>query len=128
MKRSLLHFIRTRGDALNRPSVWIRTTALFAATFMMVAFYPAASNAADPNDIYWIPDRNLLGNGAFVDDVVIAEKDIYYGGSFDIRDTDIRDCAHWNGTKWSSLGGGVGTRQMGMVHVIARSGNNLYVG
>ncbi|MCZ6765447.1 MAG: T9SS type A sorting domain-containing protein [bacterium] len=113
---------------MRRPSAWIRSIALFAATFVAVALYPSASHGADLNDIYWIPDRNLLGSGAFVDAVVIAAPDIFYGGSFQVRNTDFRDCVHWDGAKWESLGGTVGTRQMGMVHVIARSGNDLYVG
>jgi len=113
-----------------RPSVWIRTAALVAITCVTLALYSSASYAQDPdpNDIYWKPDRNLLGNGAFVDAVVKIGPDIYYGGSFDVRDEGVRDCAHWDGTEWTALGGSIGTLQMGMVHVIANSGDDFYVG
>ena len=111
---------------MGRPSVWIRATALFAAIFVAVALCPSASHGADPNDIYWIPDRNLYGTG-LVDAVLTDGEDVYFGGSFDVRNTSVRDCAHWDGTTWTTLGGAVGTEQMGLVHVIVRSGEDFYI-
>lgn len=111
---------------MGRLSAWIRVTALFAAIFVAVALCPSASHGADPNDIYWIPDRNLYGTG-LVDAVLIDGENAYFGGSFNVRNTNVRDCAHWDGTTWTSLGGAVGTQQMGLVHVIVRSGEDFYI-
>jgi len=58
--------------------------------------------------------------------VAVIGADTYVGGSFTAvnGDASIRYLAKWNGTTWSSGGGGVN----GIVHALKADGTNLYVG
>lgn len=68
--------------------------------------------------------------GGYVASLVIFNNELYAGGTFtNAGGSPCKNIAKWNGTSWSSVGGGVGPNQvLGVVHSLKVYNNELYVG
>ena len=70
-------------------------------------------------------------NSASITAIAVSGRDVYVGGDFShAGGVSASRIAKWDGTTWSSLARGVSGHfgERGMIHTIAVSGNDVYVG
>lgn len=77
--------------------------------------------------------RGRIGSRVKVDALAATANSVYAGGDFTLAGLDdlgysgtqVKNIAHWNGTKWSAMGG---SGPDGPVHAVTSSGDALYIG
>ncbi len=81
------------------------------------------------DDAYWSPDLNLEGVAGFIDAIEFSGDQMYVGGHFrTIGGRNVHHLARWDGNTWHSVGGGVATREMGIIHRILVDLDKIYIG
>jgi hypothetical protein len=90
-----------------------------------------ANNIARWDGTRWWALRSGVGNGAYgVYALAASGNALYAGGDFSTANGSVGNyIAKWDGTNWTALGSGIGVvSSVTLVHALALSGNDLYVG
>ena len=104
----------------------VLSTALVLCMSVTVA---PAQDGRHPHDVFWHRFPVLNGQTGLVDAILSHGGDLYIGGRFQrVEGALLYNCARWDGTEWTPVGGAIGTPQMGLVHVVVIDGDKTIIG
>ncbi|HEX5132600.1 MAG TPA: FlgD immunoglobulin-like domain containing protein [Candidatus Krumholzibacteria bacterium] len=113
---------------LNRYRIPGRRVVLIAG--LLLASPALATAQSHPDDRYWVDPFPAAGHpNEYTDAIVPYDGGLLLGGLFSaVADMNVLRIAHWDGSTWRGVGSGVGTNDMGLVHVIRVGEGCLYAG
>ena len=95
---------------------------------LLLAVSPVGAQAASDADWVNVGDVLDVEGGYVTTTVADSFGNLYIGGLFNrVGGVSATNVAKWNGTTWSALGSGAGSRYS-RINALAVSGSNLYVG
>jgi hypothetical protein len=96
----------------------------------LIAAAGASFAQSHPDDVYWVdPFKSAGAPNEYTDAIVPHGDGFLMGGLFNaVADFTVLRIARWDGNAWHPLSTGVGTDNMGLVHVIQKAPGTIYAG
>jgi len=105
-----------------------RVAIVLSIVALTLCAHTPPTHANNPDDRFWQPDTSLPAGHVLVEAIAFHQGSMYITGKFtDIAHSGVYHVARFDGSRWHLLGGGVGTREMGLVHRILIDNNRIYV-
>ncbi|MDH4038139.1 MAG: T9SS type A sorting domain-containing protein [Candidatus Krumholzibacteria bacterium] len=99
-------------------------------SIILIAAAGASFAQPHPDDVYWVdPFKSAGAPNEYTDAIVPYQDGLLLGGLFNaVSDVTVLRIVRWDGTTWHPLSTGVGTDNMGLVHVIRKVPGTIYAG
>lgn len=101
-----------------------------ASVLLVLALSARPAGASDPDDVYWTnPFPGGGGPNEYTDVILPYNNSLIMGGNFSsVSSLKVLYIAQWDQDAWHAVGTGVGTYDMGLVHVVRVGPGCLYAG
>jgi FlgD Ig-like domain/Domain of unknown function (DUF5122) beta-propeller len=107
----------------------LRRCLVVPAASLLLALPAATLAQTDSDDVYWTNPFQTGGPNEYTDAIVPHDGSLIMGGNFSsVCATKALYIARWGDNAWHPLGTGVGTYDIGLVHVIRLGEGCLYAG